>query len=128
MENITSIDTRIANVKIDANNIIIITVIEAAAIDEFDILDLNLVIRNLGKHLPVLKLVDARVSWTISLTAKARALQEDHLNKTIARAIIVSNSIKKGIFTFLKQFENKHYPQKYFTDYDEAYQWLLNFK
>ena len=123
-----SIQTRIANVKIDDNNIVIITLIEAINIDEMDILDLNLVVRNLSKHQPVLKLVDARVKWTISPTAKNRTLHEDRLNKTIARAIIVSSNLKATILTFLKKLETKQFPQKYFTDYKEAYNWLQSHK
>ncbi len=46
-----SIDTRIANVKVDENKIIHITFFNAIDIDDFDVLDLNLVIRNLSKSL-----------------------------------------------------------------------------
>lgn len=122
-----SIDTRIANVKVDENKIIHITFFNAIDIDDFDVLDLNLVIRNLSKNEPSLKLVDTRVKWSISPVAKKSALAQNKLNKTLARAILVSSLPKVALFSFLKKFETKQYPQKYFTNYEEAYTWLLSF-
>lgn len=122
------IKTPIAHVWKDADGIIHIKLIEASEVDEFDILDLNLVVRNLSKQQPVLKLVDARCSWKISAKAKTKALEEDKLNKTIARAIIVSNSIKSTFFSFIKKFETTKCPQKYFTDINQAHLWLLEIK
>jgi hypothetical protein len=38
----------------------------------------------------------------------------------------VSNSIKAAIFNFLQSFAKQDYPQEIFSDWDEAYDWLLN--
>lgn len=100
--------------------------LDAVDVDEYDIFDLNLIIRHLSNNKPALKLLDSRNSWTISPKAKKVATKESTLNKTTARAIVVSNKLKSGVFSFIKKFESKKYPQKYFTDIDEAGQWLLN--
>lgn len=102
--------------------------LDAADVDEFDILDLNLIVRHLSNNKSALKLIDSRNSWTISPKAKRIATKETSLNKTTARAIVVSNKLKSGVLSFIKKFESKKYPQKYFTDINEARQWLLTFK
>ncbi len=99
--------------------------IDSVDVDEFDILDLNLIVRHLSKNKSVLKLLDSRNNWTISPKAKKVAAQETSLNKTKARAIVVSNKLKSGVLSFLKKFESKKYLQEYFTDINEAREWLL---
>lgn len=122
------IETRIAKVWLDKQDIVTIQFIETNDVDEFDIQNLNLVVRNLTNDKPVLKLVDSRCSWKISTKGKAEAIKEDKLNKTLARAIVVSNTIKSTLFSFMKTFENTNYPQQYFTTIEEARQWLITFK
>ena len=123
----TEVNTRVANIEKDKNEIIIITMLDAADVDHEDILDLNLVIRHLSNNEPALKLVDARASWKISDQAQKEAMKQDSLSKTTARAIVVSNSLKANLLSFMKQFEKRGYPQQYFSNYDEAYKWLLSF-
>ena len=122
------ISTRIAEISIDDDEIIFIVLIAGVEVDEYDILDLNLIVRHLSIDKPTLKLVDSRNSWTISSKAKKVAIRETVINKTKARAIVVSNKLKSGVFSFIKKFESKKYPQKYFTDTNEARKWLLSFK
>lgn len=122
------IETRVAKVWQDEQDIVTIQFIETNNVDEFDIQNLNLVVRNLSNDKPVLKLVDSRCSWKISTRGKAKAIEEDTLNKTIARAIVISSTIKSTLFSFIKKFENTNYPQRYFTTTQEARQWLLTFK
>lgn len=122
------IETRVAKVWLDKQNIVTIQFIETNDVDEFDIQNLNLVVRNLSNNRPVLKLVDSRCQWKISAKGKIKAIEEDTLNKTIARAVVVSNSIKSTFFSFIKKFEGTDYPQQYFTTTQEARQWLLTFK
>jgi len=100
---------------------------DAVEIDEFDVLDLNLIIRHLSNNKAALKLIDSRCNWSISPKAKRQAIQETSLNKTIARAVVVSNSLKLGVLSFLRKFESNKYPQKYFTEINEAREWLLTF-
>lgn len=122
------IETRIAKVWLDKQDIVTIQFIETNDVNEFDIQNLNLVVRNISNDKPVLKLVDSRCPWKISTKGKAEAIKEDKLNKTIARAIVVSNTIKSTLFSFIKKFENTDYPQQYFTNTQEARHWLLTFK
>ena len=122
------IETRIAKVWLDNQNILTIELIETNNVDEFDIQNLNLVIRDISNNKPVLKLVDSRCSWKISTKGRAKALEEDLLNKTIARAVVVSSTIKSTLFSFIKKFENTNYPQQYFTTIHEARQWLSTLK
>lgn len=120
--------TRVAEVSLDDDEIILIKMIDSVKVDEFDILDLNLIIRHFSKNKPALKLLDSRNSWTISAKAKRIASKESALIKTKARAIVVSNRLKVGVLSFMKKFESKKYPQEYFINMDEAKAWLLNFK
>lgn len=102
--------------------------LDAVDVDEFDIFDLNLIVRHLSNNKPALKLLDSRNNWSISAKAKKIATTESTLNKTKARAIVVSNQLKSGVLSFIKKFESKKYPQMYFTDINEAREWLLTFK
>lgn len=122
------IETRIAKLWIDPQHIITIQFIETNDVNEFDIQNLNLVLRNLSNNKPVLKLIDSRCTWKLSSKAKVTALEEEAFNKTIARAIVVSNTIKSTFFSFMKKFENTNYPQQYFTSIQDAREWLLTIK
>lgn len=122
------ISTRIAEISIDDDGIILVVVFDSVDIDEFDVLDLNLTIRHLSKNNSALKLIDLRNDWTISSKAKKLATRETKLNKTKARAVVVSNKLKSGVLSFIKKFESTNYPQKYFTDIYEARAWLLTLK
>lgn len=123
----TEVNTRVANIEKDANDIIIITMLDAADVDHEDILDVNLVIRHFSNNEPSLKLFDSRANWKISDSAQKEAMKQDALSKTIARAIVVSSSLKASLLSFMKQFEKRGYPQQYFSNYEEAYKWLMSF-
>lgn len=122
------IDTRVAHVYKDANDIVVITMKNAGVVDEADITDLNLVIRKLAEKKAIYKLLDARASFDMDKKAKLLTEKEELVSKTKARAIIEPNSIKASLHNFLKQFSHDKYPQQFFTDYDEAYHWLLDLK
>lgn len=121
-------DTRIATVLKDENGVIITTMKTCGMVNEFDMMDLNMVIRQLAGDQPPLKLMDARASFDLSKKARELAEKEEELSGTKARAIVVSNSIKAGVLNFLKEFNNRDYPNQFFNDKDEAYRWLLTFK
>lgn len=125
---INTVNTRVANITKDEKGIIIITMIDAVDVDHEDVLDVNLVMRHLSNDEPALKLFDSRANWKISATAEKEAMKQDSVSKTKARAIVVSNSLKANVLSFIKQFEKRGYPQQYFSNYEEAYQWLLSFK
>lgn len=125
MNNSRKISTRVADISLEDDGIILINIKESADVDEFDVLDLKLITKHLSKNKPALKLVDSRNSWTISSSAKKKAMKEFSDSNTLARAIVVSNHLKLGILSFMKKFESKKFPQKYFTDLNEARKWLL---
>ena len=72
--------------------------------------------------------MDARASWSMDKKAKERAKIETSASVTKARAIVVSNSIKAALFKFLQSFSKQGYPQEIFSDWNEAYEWLLKQK
>ena len=119
-------ETRVASVYKDDNDIVVILMKHAGLIDEEDILDLNLVIRKHAEKKAIYKLLDARANFDFDKKAKALTEKEEHISKTKARAILVSNSMKASLQNFLKEFSHNKYPQKFFTDYDEAYEWLMS--
>lgn len=120
------IETRIATLYKDENEIITINLKSCEDVDEFDVVDFNLVIRQMSAHKPVLKLVITNSKFDLTKKAKEMALKEENLSPTKARAIVVSNSIKASFKNFLHQFDLKSYPQQYFTSKKLAYEWLLN--
>lgn len=119
-------ETRIASVFLDENGVICTTMKDCGLVDEFDVMDLNLVIRHKANGKDCLKLLIATGDWDMSKKAKEMALREDNISKTKARAIVVSNKLKASLFNFLKQFQNRTYPQQFFENRDEAYRWLLD--
>ncbi len=124
MANSNPTETRIATIFKDENGIIIITMKNCGKVDEYDVIDVNLVLRRKTNKNPSLKLLDTRAIWSMDKKAKERALQEDIINPTKARAIVVSNVLKSSMFTFLRKFSKKEYPQRFFIDKQEAYNWL----
>jgi hypothetical protein len=121
-------EIRIASVFRDENGIIIITMKECGEVDEFDVVDLNLVIRHKAQNQAALKLLVATVNWNMTKKARAMSENEDNISRTRARAIVVSNSVKVSFMNFLKSFNDKEYPQQFFIDKEAAYSWLLTFK
>jgi len=128
MINSNPTETRIASVYKDENEIITVTMKDCGVIDEFDIMDLNLVIRHKSENKPALKMVLSLAEFDLSKKAKLMAKKEENLSKTKARAIVVSNLIKASLFNFFKQFSKKGYPQQFFKNKEEAYAWLMTLK
>jgi hypothetical protein len=122
------VETRIATVFLDENSVVKITMKDCGTIDEYDIVDLNLVVRRLTDSKKSLKLVILKGNWDMTKKAKEMAQQEDAIAQTKARAIVVSGVIKASLLNFIRQFSEKDYPQQFFNDPFEAYQWLLGFK
>ena len=128
MPSTNPVETRIATILKDKNGILIITMKNCGLVDEFDVIDINLVLRHLSEKNPSYKLLDARAEWRMDAKAKDRANLEDSTSKTRARAVVVSGIVKATLIKFLQSFSKKDYPQKTFTDWDEAYEWLLKIK
>ncbi|MBK7817987.1 MAG: hypothetical protein IPJ60_10920 [Sphingobacteriaceae bacterium] len=121
-------ETRTASIHIDKNDIVIITMKNCGKVDEYDVVDFNLVLRHLTGGKPVLKLFDGRANWSMDRKAKERAKLENSAHHTLARAVVVSNFIKAALFKYLHELGKKGFPQEFFTDKDEAYKWLLSLK
>jgi hypothetical protein len=121
-------ETRAASIFKDENDILVITMKDCGKMDEYDVIDVNLVLRHVSGDKPAYKLLDARANWSMDKKAKERAKLENTITKTSARAIIVSNVVKATLFEFLQSFSKFDYPQKTFSDKDEAYAWLLALK
>jgi hypothetical protein len=120
-------ETRIASVYRDENGVIVIDMKDCGLIDEYDVTDLNLVIRQKCGDTPSLKLVLATGDWDMTRKAKEIAEKEDNLSKTKARAIVVSNNLKASLYNFLKTFSDNSYPQQFFNNREAAYEWLMTF-
>lgn len=128
MANTNPTELDFATVFKDKHGIIIITMKDYRKLDQFDVININLAIRHKTDGKPTLKLLDARASWSMDKKAKERAKIEHSASMTKARAIVVSNVIKATLFKFLQGFDKQGYPQQIFTDWDEAYEWLLEFE
>lgn len=123
MANTNPTELEFANVFKDKNGIIIITMKDYKKLDEYDVLNINITIRHKAAGKPAL-LLDARAKWRMDKKAKERAKLEQAASVTKARAIVVSNAITATLMKFLQSFNKHEYPQQFFSDYDEAYEWL----
>lgn len=128
MANTNPTELEFATVFKDKNGIIIITMKDYRKLDQYDVININLAIRHKTVGKSALKLLDARANWSMDKKAKERAKLEHSASVTKARAIVVSNSIKAALMNYLQGFTKFDYPQHIFTNYDEAYKWLLSFK
>ncbi|MBK9282873.1 MAG: hypothetical protein IPM51_00985 [Sphingobacteriaceae bacterium] len=113
---------------LDDNGIMNITLKDCSEIDEYDIVDLNLVLKHLANKQPTFKISDTRADWKISKAANLKSKEEDLTSNTQARAIIISKNIKSTLLSFIHSFMKTNYPQKIFYTKDSAYQWILEQK
>ena len=125
MANQNPTELEFATVFRDINGIVIITMKDYGKLDQYDIININLAIRHKSEGNPSLKLLDARAKWSMDKKAKERAKIEQAASVNKARAILVSSAITATLMNFLNSFDKQEYPQQIFTDYDEAYEWLL---
>lgn len=112
---------------IDENLILHIIVLPNAKIDFEDALDNALVIRHLTNSRRVLKLTDSRCFWTITKKGKLVVLEENE-KQTIARAILVTNTLSSSLRNLFLKMHSHRCPVKFFSTYEAAYQWLLGVK
>lgn len=128
MANTNPTELEFATLFKDKNGIIIITMKDYRKLDQYDVININLAIRHKADGKSALKLLDARASWSMDKKAKERAKLEHSTSVTKARAIVVSNSVKAALMKFFQRYSKFDYPQEIFTDYNEAYNWLLTKK
>lgn len=112
----------------DDRNVVHVVIKDGVVIDYYDALDQYLVIKNLSDSKPVLKLIDGRSKWLVLKTARQFFAGKEIKEKTIARAILVNSTIRKVLLNFFNELNKPEVPTRIFTDYNEAYAWLLQQK
>lgn len=121
-------ETNTATIFIDENEIIHVVLYDGIVMDYYDAMDHYLVIKNLSDNKPVLKLIDSRCNWTVQRKAQKFLSGKEVKEKTIARAIVLNSSIKTVLLNFFNELNKPEVPTRNFTDYDKAYQWLIEMK
>lgn len=121
------VKTRTARIIVDENDIVIIKILEGIEMDLGDAADNFLVVKHLTEGMRCLKLIDARVNWSIDRKAQSFLAGKDVKERTRARAIVINSSVKKLLLNFFHSMNVIQAPTKVFTDYDEAYKWLLSY-
>jgi len=119
--------TRTATIFMDEHNVLYMIMLEGVRLDLEDAVDNALVIKNLSEGTKVLKLIDARVSFSMDRKAREFVKSVD-LKQTIARAVVKGSTISILLLKFFTGISKPKIPTKIFSDYDEAYKWLLSFK
>jgi hypothetical protein len=125
---IKKVETNTATIFIDENEIIHVVLYEGIVMDYYDAMDHYLVIKDLNGNKPVLKLIDSRCNWTIQRRAQEFLSGKEVKEKTIARAVVLNSSIKTALMNFFNDLNKPEVPTKNFTDYDKAYQWLMEMR
>ncbi len=122
------ITTRTATIFIDENNILQFIIHQDIRIDYEDAIDNALVIKNLTQNLPVLKLIDMRLNCSIEKKAQEFIISSEIKNQTMARAILKGSVLNKVVVNFFIKINKPETPTRIFTNYEEAYGWLLSLK
>jgi len=121
-------ETKIASIFKDNKGVIHVIIYEGAKIDYYDALDHYLVIKNLSGTDPVLKLIDSRANWSIQSKARKFLAGKEIKEKTAARAVLVKSSFKSVLLNFFSGLYRPGVPTRVFTDYNKAYEWLMQMK
>jgi hypothetical protein len=122
------VKTRTAKIFMDKNEVLHFVMVENVHLDYDDAIDNALVIKRLTAGKPTLKLVDARVSWTMDKKAQTFLRSNEVKEQTIARAVVKNSFIDSLLINFFSGLSKPKVPTKIFTNYDEAYKWLLSMK
>lgn len=122
------IETDYYIIQLELNRILTITLKPCKKIDAGDLTDLSCIARRMAEGKPILKLVDARKSWTLTKEAKKYVKMENKSSATVARAIVVSNRYIAWFMNTFASPDETYFPQKYFTDKYDGYKWLLSMK
>ena len=116
--------TRTAEIFLDENNIVHLIMFSMVVVDIEDAIDNFLVIKNITQGKKHLRLIDARKFFKIDNKAKKFIDKKEMQENTIARAIFISNNARKTAANFFLRFNANKIPTKFFTDYNEAIDWL----
>ena len=122
------VKTRTAEIYLDKESILHITVLNNVIIDYEDALDNFLVAKRLAKERHCAKLIDVRCKCHFETKAKQFLDTKDVQGKTLGRAILINSSVKKVTLNYFLKFNSQKVPTMFFTDYNEAIIWLKSFK
>lgn len=119
-----AVETRTAKILMDEHGVLQILLFENVVVDYEDAVDNALVVRRLTKGNPCLKLIDIRNDVKIEAKAQQYLDSKDVQGKTLARAILINNSVKRLTLNFFTKFNSQQVPTKFFTEKKEAMEWL----
>ncbi|MGE0568552.1 MAG: hypothetical protein AB7O73_11425 [Bacteroidia bacterium] len=119
--------TRTATIHIDDNNILHIVMRDNVRLDYEDAIDNALVIKKLTEGKKALKLIDARLKFSMDKKAR-KFINEVDLKQTLARAVVKGSVVNSLLPNFFMSLSKPETPTKIFSDYNEAYKWLLEFQ
>lgn len=120
--------TRTAEIYLDGNGILHLIMISRVVIDLEDAIDNFLVIRQLTNNQPHVRLIDARKPFRIDRAAKHYIDDKGRQANTKARAILVQSGLSRSTANFFIKFNSNKIPTQFFTNYNEAIQWLITFQ
>jgi hypothetical protein len=125
---VKEVQTRTAKIFKDDNGILHFIMTEGIHLDYEDAIDNAIVIKRLTNGEPTLKLVDSRADWTIDKKAQTFLRSNEVKEKTLARAVVKNSIINSVLINFFAKLSRPKVPTKIFTNYEEAYKWLLEEK
>ncbi|MBA2611199.1 MAG: hypothetical protein H0U95_04455 [Bacteroidetes bacterium] len=120
--------TRTAQIYLDENGILHLVMNVRVVVDLEDAIDNYLVIKNITKNKPCVRLIDIRKVFKIDKKAKAFIDKKQTQANTIARAILMNNGLRKSTANFFVKFNSNLIPTKFFINYDEAIEWLKSYQ
>jgi hypothetical protein len=125
---VQEVTTRTALISLDTAGILSIKMLNGIILDYEDALDNFLVIKNLTKDQPVLRLTDFRGKFRIKKKAREFIRSKEVKGKTIARAVLVNNATEIFLYKVYFFFAGTSGRTKVFKSYQDANKWLLSQK
>lgn len=119
--------TRTCEIFVNKFGILHVKILAGVIIDKDDAADNFVVVRNLTKGKPILKLVDARNPFIIKKEAQMFVEKENDPSANIARAVLVNSFITKYLRAFFLSLEKPKIPVKIFVTEKAAIEWLKTF-
>lgn len=124
-----SVKTRTAEFFLDDDDIMHIVMLPEVLVDELDVYDNNLVIRNLSQGKKTARLFDARPDgWSMTDAAKIQAKKQFNPDLAFGIAILIKSGITSSLMNFFSRFSYHQIPTRYFTEEAEAVSWLKSLK
>ncbi|MDP1801949.1 MAG: hypothetical protein Q8L81_11395 [Bacteroidota bacterium] len=120
--------TRTAQIYLDENGILHLVMNIRVVVDVEDAIDNYLVIKHITKNKPCVRLIDIRKVFKIDKKAKVFIDKRQTQANTIARAILMTNGLRRSTANFFVKFNSNLIPTKFFINYDEAIEWLKTYQ